>query len=127
MGVDATHYLVIGVIDNNRKSVMDFFNEKSEAYRNIIDKYTDDNYEEKISKTKSGIHIIADGMDGEYIVVGQIIDKSIEDGLKITRIPLNVAGPATDKIMEKIKELDEKIGTSFGKLEMSAICFTHFH
>lgn len=35
--------------------------------------YADNAYEDEITANASGIHVIADGMSGEYVVVGKIL------------------------------------------------------
>jgi hypothetical protein len=127
MGVAATHYVVLGVALKNKAQVKKFFG-ISEKFLDFTDKYNDNGYKDKPTKTDSGIHMIVDGMCGEYIVIGKILSKGVDDGLPFTQMPteLIALGEAT-KIMEEISKIDNVMETTFSELPLEYIAFTHWH
>jgi hypothetical protein len=121
---DATHYVVLGVSITDREEVKKFFSINEEFYK-FLDGYKDNSYQEKITDSESGIHVISDGMSGKYVVVGKILAKGIESGLPFTEV---------DEIAEQycefykhVRVLDRVLGTKFGTLSAKIIAFTHWH
>lgn len=131
MGVATTHYIMFGVAIRDKAEVKQFFQSTEDKYA-FLDQYDDNGYQEEITPTASGLHIISDGMNGEYVVVGKIIQKGL-DGLDFTQIPL-MATMATQQeisakyeLFLKLRELDEQLGTGFARKDIQHIVFTHWH
>ena len=120
MSVNATHYVVFGVVITDEIQVNDFF-KIEESHLDFMEDYHDNPYDPKIIPNKSGINVIADGMNGEYVVVGKILAKS-NTGLEL--IELN---PEILDIKDNYLELDETLGTNFRNLNFKYIVFTHWH
>lgn len=87
MSVTNSHYVVFGSIETNDGRIERFFNASEEFYE-FVEKYNDNGYQVKITRTDSSIHMIADGMSSNYVVVGKILYKDfagfpLEEMLKI--------------------------------------------
>lgn len=129
MGVAATHYVVLGVALKDKKKVKEFF-ALEEPHRDFIEKYDDNGYKDKPTKTDSGIHMIVDGMCGEYVVVGKILSKGLEEGMPFTQMPsVDAVERAQDRldVFREILRIDEALGTNFSELPLQYIAFTHWH
>lgn len=121
MGVSVTHYVVHGVLV--RDDVKEYFRLTENA-----DEYNDNPYKDKISETPLGIHIIDDGMNGEYSVAGKILFKS-NYGLpveKMEKIPI-FNEYDHDDLRERLKELDRQFGTSYASKLIRTLVFSHWH
>ena len=144
MGVAATHYIVIGVALTDKVQINEFFS-LTEKHFEFFDNYNDNAYKDQITPTPSGVHIIADGMSGKYVVVGKIIYKSL-NGFKLMQIPTredySVVGagailndfPGIESIVDQyrqiypeIKNLDQELDTKFGAMDAKVLVFTHWH
>lgn len=133
MGVAATHYVVLGVALKDKKKVKAFF-AISEKFLDFTEQYDDNGYKDTPTPTESGIHMIVDGMCGEYIVVGKILSKGIEEGMPFTQMPgHDLAIDAVERVQERldvfreIRKIDEAMGTDFCKLPTQYLAFTHWH
>lgn len=124
MGVDATHYVVLGVAITDEAQVEEFFR-INEKHLEFMDGYDDNGYREEITPNESGIHVIMDGMNGKYVVVGKILTKGIEGGLEFTEVS-NI-GKQYKKFYQEVLKLDQVLGTKFGRLDVKVIAFTHWH
>lgn len=124
MGSEATHYVVVGVVINDREEVKQFFDIAEEHFK-VCEEYHDNPYKDNITETSSGIHIISDGMSGRYVVIGKILEKAIYEGISLTEI--DDFKKIYRKIYPAVKELDEKLGTKFGGLDPRVVVFTHWH
>jgi len=137
MGVAATHYAILGVAVTDKKKVKEFFG-KEEKFLDFTEEYNDNGYKEKPTPNKSGIHMIVDGMNGDYIVIGKILSKGIEEGMPFTQMAfdpesktvtfskqLRDADPVG--ILAEIRKIDEAMGTNFASLPLQYIAFTHWH
>jgi hypothetical protein len=89
-----------------------------------MDKYHDNPYSKFISD-KSTIHVIDDGMSGQYVVVGKILQKNTDGYLKLTTV--SKIKKQYRKIYQEILKIDEMLGTNFGLLKPEVIAFTHCH
>lgn len=133
MGVATTHYLMLGVVIQDKQEVKQFFQNTSEKYE-LIDEYDDNGYKDEITPTPSGLHIIADGMNGGYVVFGKILAKDLQ-GLELTTFdlltPPGDVVPSWKKtyneIYPEILKIDEKFGTKIGGKDPQIIAFTHWH
>ena len=128
MGSEATHYIVIGVAITDKEQVKEFFHLSEDKY-DLMDSYNDNGYDEAITPSATGLHVIADGMNCKYVVVGKIVAKGIYNGLGFNEIETNnhAIKDAYREIYPAVKELDEKLGTQFGGLDARVIVFTHWH
>jgi hypothetical protein len=124
MGVAATHYVVLGVAITDEAQVKEFFR-INEEHLEFMDGYDDNGYREEITPSESGIHVIVDGMNGKYIVVGKILAKGIEGGLDLTEV--SDIGKQYRKFYPEVLKLDQVLGTKFGGLDAKVIAFTHWH
>ena len=124
MGVASTHYVVLGVAITDEVQVKEFFRMTEEQFA-LMDGYDDNGYKEEISPTESGIHVIQDGMNGQYVVVGKILAKGVHSGLDL--IEVSKINKQYKKIYPEILKLDRALGTKFGLLEAKVIVFTHWH
>ena len=132
MGVSCTHYVVHGVVMKSKPAMKKFWDayEQTKDLMEFIDSYDDNAYRDKITKTKSGIHIVADGMCCKYVVVGKIMAKGRDEGIKLTQFPASgnlLVIFASHHVAKEIIKIDERLGTSFSKLPISLIAFTHWH
>lgn len=123
MGVRVTHYVVVGIVLDD-KSQIKIFNKCVEDNFEFFEEYDDNAYQKDISTTPSGIHVIVDGMNGKYIVIGKILDKGLEDGL----VRCNINPPNVDVMVEKSKidKVLEKVGID-SNLVVEYITFAHWH
>ena len=129
MSTDATQYVVLGVAITYKEEVKKFFSVVEEHYK-FIDGFRDSGYNEEITPTESGIHIISDGMSGKYVVVGKIIAKGIERGLPFTEISTRDITNEYRKghsFYSEVLKVDQALGTNFGDLDANIIAFTHWH
>ena len=127
MGVSTTHYVVIGVSLTDEKLIKEFSKINEDHYDELNDHYYDNPYKREITPTESGIHIIADGMCGKYVVVGKIITKGLEEnGLKFTELGF-VRLKYYSEIYPEVLKLDKMLGTEFGMLEAKILVFSHYH
>jgi len=124
MGVAATHYVVLGVAITEEAQVKEFFR-LDEEHHELMDTYDDNGYKEEISPSESGIHVIVDGMNGKYVVVGKILAKGVHSGLDLTEV--SDINKQYKKIYPEILKLDQALGTKFGGLDAKVIAFTHWH
>lgn len=117
MGVAATHYVMLGVAITDKAQVKEFFH-ISEEHFEFMEGYDDNAYEENVTSSESGIHVIVDGMSGNYVVVGKILAKAIDNGLDI----IEVADISTQyrKFYPEVLKLDRELGTKFGGLDATA-------
>ena len=132
MGSEVVHYVVLGVSINDKAEVKKFFG-LTEGQYELMDAYHDNTYQEGITPTASGIHIISDGMNGDYVVVGKILQKAIYNGLKLMEIPTSHQD-GTDEFIQQyrdiypeIEKLDQGLGTKFGGMYAKVIVFSHWH
>jgi hypothetical protein len=131
MGVAKTHYVVYGVVLTEKEDI-EKFRDWNEKYLEFFDEYNDNGYRSEITETPSGLNIIADGMNGKYLVIGKILDKALdEDGLSLN--VLSVSLNSTDvlfltQMLEKgLSKIDEKLGTDLMNHSFRYIAFTHWH
>lgn len=127
MGVATTHYIMFGVAIRDKAEVKQFFQSTEDKYA-FLDQYDDNGYKEEITPTASGLHIITDGMNGEYVVVGKIIQKGLQ-GIEFTELP-NDEIPrmiVEQNLFKQLVELDQQLGTTFAAKEFQYIVFTHWH
>lgn len=117
MGVDATHYVMIGIRLPYKHFPEEF--SESEQYEAMHDNAYNDDFSE-------GVSIVTDGMNGKYAVVGRVIEKGVSDhgnGIDMTEI----VGKAL-RNPKLIREIREALGEYAPEtIQLSAICFTHYH
>lgn len=126
MGVAATHYVVLGVALTNKAQIKKFFR-ISEEHLDFCDKYDDNGYKDKPTPTESGIHMIVDGMSSNYIVVGKILSKGLEEGMPFTQLTLDDNERDMGDIFPELRKIDRALGTDFSDLPLQYIAFTHWH
>lgn len=120
---ERTHYIGYG-ISLSQQQVDDFFKQDSDVVEKIYDDYDDNPYKEKVTKTKSGLTIVVDGMNGKYIFFGKIIQKALDhDGLDFC-----VFEEIDEKDKEEVVEEASKIfNFVLTKSDVKNIVFTHWH
>lgn len=121
MGVSCTHYVVLGVAITDKDKVKEFFS-LEENHDDFLEQYRDNSCDKSITTNSSGIHFIVDGMGGEYVVLGKILQKNHEEGLKFTEVSI-----VNDLKNSEILNIDKKLGTDFSSLEAKIFAFTHWH
>jgi len=83
MSINNTYYTVAGIRFNSVEEFKGYlkprlFTDTSEEYYNLyVEPFDDNGYNEKITKTESGLHVIMDGFNGSYVIVGKILKKSL--------------------------------------------------
>lgn len=120
---ERTHYIGYG-ISLSQQQVNDFFKQDSDIVEKIYDDYDDNPYKEEVTKTKNGLTIVVDGMNGKYIFFGKIIQKALDhDGLDFT-----VFEEIDEKDKEEIvKEASKIFDFIVTKSDVKNIVFTHWH
>lgn len=121
MGVSAIHYVVHGVAVT--ENVKEYFQRMEDS-----DEYYDNPYKEEATPTKSGLHVIDDGMNGEYAVAGRILFKS-QHGLPLKamlKVPL-FTGADHHRLREELRAIDVKYGTKYAEQMIQTLVFTHWH
>lgn len=128
MGVCATHYVVAGVKLHYKEA---FPNSDSDSDSERFDEYFDNAYSDEIIN-KNDISIIADGMNGDYVVVGKIIAKAVAehgDGLPMTCC--DMSDDEKNKIISLIIVLFRDKFPHLQLLLPYLVCrvyaFTHYH
>ena len=125
MGVDRTDYVMLG-----HKANYDFFKHIDEpeegkdiegkAYEKYIEPYDDNGYQEECNE---GLAVVADGMSGEYAMIGMILHKSVYNG---NGIPLKDFNTNTELEKTLLAELiTEKF--KIKDPEIKLWIFTHWH
>jgi len=120
---ERTHYIGYG-ISLSQQQTNDFFKQNSEIVEKIYDDYDDNPYKEEVTKTKSGLTIVVDGMNGKYVFFGKIVQKALDhDGLDFT---------VFEEIDEKdkaevVKEASKAFDFIITKSDIKHIVFTHWH
>jgi hypothetical protein len=127
MGVAATHYVVLGVSITDEAQVKEFFRINEEHFE-FMEGYDDNAYDQNITPSESGIHVIVDGMSGKYVVVGKILAKAIDNGFDGLDL-IEVADISTQyrNFYPEVLKLDRELETKFGGLDAKVIVFTHWH
>jgi hypothetical protein len=127
MGVVKTHYIVVGVALTDHDAVQEFF-QYSEAHYDEFNKLEDNAYQEEIISDCDGHTLICDGMNGEYIVYGEILTKHLEnDGFDLNIIT-NVKQMMGKKQRELLsKKATELLKREFSESDVKCIVFTHWH
>jgi hypothetical protein len=120
---ERTHYIGYG-ISLSQQQVNDFFKQDSDIVEKIYDDYDDNPYKEEVTKTKSGLTIVVDGMNGKYIFFGKIVQKALDyDGLDFT-----VFEEIDEKNKEEVvKEASKIFDFIVTKSDVKNIVFTHWH
>lgn len=123
MGVDATDYVIVGIKTKfNEIEKKLNFKEDSLGYEELEERFKDivkDQYKAKIGD----FAYISDGMNGEYAVLGVIVDKAeLYDGEGMDMVDCL---KAYEKYKLKVSENLRKMGITFG--EISVYAFTHYH
>ncbi len=78
MGVERTHYVIVGV-----RFKYDDVAERPD-FEELQDEMEDNGYKVEITE-KNGLTMVSDGMNGEYVVIGRVLAKAIDsDGLDFT-------------------------------------------
>lgn len=120
MGSTMTHYAMIGIVLDEGE--YEDLNSRVE-YDDLKD-YYDNGYEARVSFADDGFTIIADGMNGEYLVFGEVIMKNLEhDGLKLTVFP-KIKSKLRKKILDRAEAV---LGFRFDKSRVVRVAFTDWH
>lgn len=137
MGTTNTHYVMFGILIQNKDEVEQFF---LEDHYDLLNQYEDNGYKEEITPTPSGFHVIADGMNCEYVVVGKILQKGLQH-IEFTRIPgwykpgnpgEFITFPFNDAALEQqfyefLSKLEQQLNINFADKKFEFIVFTHWH
>ena len=138
MGVNTVHYVVAGIVITpnedfeNFKHCWEVLSSIEEPHEDFALDYYDNPYNKNIVPTKSGIHIIVDGMSAKYIVIGKILAKS-QQGFEMMSFPFNTPSFTSGGLEEYkaiypgILDIDRNLGTKFGGMQAGLIVFTHWH
>lgn len=70
MSIQRNRYIIIGCKYNYKE-----FNEKYNDYEKYVSPYLDSSFDEKIIE-HNGLSMIYDGMNGQYVYIGKIIEKT---------------------------------------------------
>lgn len=128
MSMCCTYYVVIGYAIR-KAEVKKIFRrmDKDNTIEEKLRKYYDNHYDSKI-KSKLGMSVIADGCNGDYIVVGKVISKAVErDGYNIFTVINDSYSRAFDSVNSKVAKIDEILKTSLASRKPSVIAFCHIH
>lgn len=128
MGVSATHYVVFGVVEQDKAKVKDFFRNTENDDEHHV-KYYDNGYRSEVTPNESGVHVIEDGMLGCYVVLGKILYKSLNGPcfVRMTDFESRVKKEDGLAIAKAAQALDAKFASRFSKLKHELIVFTHYH
>ncbi len=86
MSVNRVDYVVAGVAITGKEAVSAFFDAQSKLPGEQLEGYGDNEYKEKITKNASVVHVIQDGMNCDYIVIGRILVKERTEGFPIAEV-----------------------------------------
>lgn len=118
MGVNVNHYIMYGV----RLKFSDF---PGDFLDNIPDEYDDNQYSPFVSN--NDIHVVADGMNGDYVFLGKIIHRTnCDDGFAS---PILVTLTNEEKIRIRMRIRDD-LGQYFVTQEPAKFglwIFSHYH
>ena len=107
MGVNQTHYVILGI----RVPFLE---------REDLEDFHDNEYKSEV--TSQGLFtLVADGMDGEYIVMGKVLAKGLEhEGISFTTYEYDE---------DESKEIGEQVCSILGiKFQAATLhAFTHWH
>lgn len=120
MGTTSTHYVVVGVCEQRRHKVKKWF-ESSEDRFNFLEKFRDNSYLDAVVH-HDGITLIADGMCGNYIVIGSVLAKACSehgDGLPMTDCKVH------ENLVQIVREGLQRHFPEFGELSIGVYAFTH--
>ena len=114
MGTERRDYIMLGAklpyeaIDANEQE--------------LLDAYWDNAYEDEV-KEHGGITMVADGMNGHYVILGKVLMKGLEDGgFEMTEVlapDLNMVQLIAARVQDILK-LDEPP-------EVKTWVFSHYH
>lgn len=120
---ERTHYVGYG-ISLSEQQVDDFFKQDSDIVEKIYDDYDDNPYKEEVTKTKSGLTIVVDGMNAKYIFFGKIVQKALDyDGLDFCVFE-EIDEKDKEEVVEEASKVFDFIIT---KSDVKNIVFTHWH
>lgn len=83
----------------------------------VIEDYMDNTYSNEVTIHK-GLTVISDGMNGEYLFIGKVLAKSVDDGIP----PMCPTPEGSGEIRKKIKD---QFGIVYASV--SVWVFTHWH
>ena len=123
MGVERTHYIMLGV--KFPFNIIDHDNLLDDGYYEKYEVYEDNGYEEEITE-HCGLTMVSDGMNGEYIFIGKVIQKKLDhegfkptDCLQFSQNEMKLLEHLIkSKFEEEAKDMDIKV---------SVWVFTHWH
>lgn len=116
MGTEATHYVMAAIKLEDPHVVWD-----NEELRAKMDPHEDNGYRDEVTEI-DGITVVSDGMNGQYIMIGQVLAKGVAehgDGLDLTECECK---PSQRRKLAKL--IQEKFGIT-GDVKVWA--FTHYH
>ncbi|HHK4951245.1 TPA: hypothetical protein ACQT04_006172 [Pseudomonas aeruginosa] len=85
MSVQSNTYVLVGVKLNYQEFKDRYLGDDEEGYYQYVDPYSDSSY--KGIQHHDGLCVIFDGMSGEYVFIGRVLAKSIDEhgeGIQIT-------------------------------------------
>ena len=123
MGVEKTHYIMMGV--KLPFNITDRDNLLDDGDYEKYEKYEDNGYEEKITE-HCGLTMVSDGMNGKYVFIGKVVKKGLDydgfeptDCLQFSQDEMELLGHLIkSKFEEELKDIDIKV---------SVWVFTHWH
>ena len=132
MSVITTHYIVLGVAITDKIEVKKFF-EQNDGDNDLEEPFHDNGYNDEITPTVSGIHIIVDGMCGKYVVIGKILYKS-QHGFDLSEtMGLDVIKDfksyheEVGRIIEQISKVKNIFNIEFDPNNLKHLIFTQWH
>ena len=118
MGCSETHYAMVGVVfDEEQFGLLEEFGDE------VVTSLDDNGYKSKITQTESGLHLIVDGMNGDFMVFGKIVAKGLEEGLPFTTFK-KIGKKLRNEIVEQAKKL---LKVDVDPDDVVNVAFTHWH
>ncbi len=134
MGTHYRHYVMVGAVitkKHHNHTLRKLMNDDVK-YNNKFIQFDDNAYEDEISKTKSGLHFLVDGFNGEYAVFGRIIAKANDfTGFDMTEIDsfFHISRSGIDSnLVDTVKKFGKEIfDVDIPESCFKTIVFTYIH
>lgn len=125
MSTNCTTYVIDGHLIDDKENVRELFAAWETDASGFMGRYVDNPYQEEIKKTDSGVHVVADGMNGDYIVIGVILSKTNNQ-----TVPVRSLAPSHKNGSKAIREclkMEKALGVVMNVGEHGLIFLTHWH
>ena len=130
MSIGRVDYVIVGMKFPFKAIFPDCQNDsETEQYLDKYDLYLDDYYKEAITE-HDGLTLVADGMNGKYVIIGKVLRKAtIDQGIDIINtaeeMPVEEFGPIALAIRKLVRKLVGDTVDQQGTMGMWV--FTHWH